>query len=109
MVTAPIVGATKPQHLDDAIAAVDVQLTDDEEPGWRARTGRTAPPASGKPAGMERMRCRRSVSGARNAAMAAASSTAVVSAKAVEKPAVSASRTQASTGPVRLPTSPAIW
>jgi aryl-alcohol dehydrogenase-like predicted oxidoreductase len=29
-VAAPIVGATKPQHLDDAIAAVDVVLTDDE-------------------------------------------------------------------------------
>jgi aryl-alcohol dehydrogenase-like predicted oxidoreductase len=29
-VTAPIVGATKPQHLDDAIAAADLELTDDE-------------------------------------------------------------------------------
>jgi 1-deoxyxylulose-5-phosphate synthase len=29
-VTAPIVGATKPQHLEDAIAAVDVTLSDDE-------------------------------------------------------------------------------
>jgi aryl-alcohol dehydrogenase-like predicted oxidoreductase len=29
-VTAPIVGATKPQHLEDAIAAVDVELSDDE-------------------------------------------------------------------------------
>ncbi|MGH3099178.1 MAG: aldo/keto reductase [Streptosporangiales bacterium] len=29
-VTAPIVGATKPNHLDDAIAAVDVRLTDEE-------------------------------------------------------------------------------
>ncbi|WP_375388503.1 aldo/keto reductase [uncultured Amnibacterium sp.] len=29
-VTAPIVGATKPQHLEDAIAAADLQLTDDE-------------------------------------------------------------------------------
>jgi 1-deoxyxylulose-5-phosphate synthase len=29
-VSAPIVGATKPQHLDDAIAAVDVILSDDE-------------------------------------------------------------------------------
>jgi len=28
--TAPIVGATKPQHLDDAIAAVDVRLSADE-------------------------------------------------------------------------------
>jgi 1-deoxyxylulose-5-phosphate synthase len=29
-VTAPIVGATKPQHLDDAIAALSIQLTDGE-------------------------------------------------------------------------------
>jgi len=30
VVTAPIVGATKPQHLDDAVAALSVQLTPDE-------------------------------------------------------------------------------
>jgi 1-deoxyxylulose-5-phosphate synthase len=30
VVTAPIVGATKPHHLDDAVAAVSVQLTPDE-------------------------------------------------------------------------------
>ena len=29
-VTAPIVGATKPHHLDDAIASVDIELTPDE-------------------------------------------------------------------------------
>lgn len=29
-VTAPIVGATKPHHLDGAVAAVDFQLTDEE-------------------------------------------------------------------------------
>jgi aryl-alcohol dehydrogenase-like predicted oxidoreductase len=29
-VTAPIVGASKPGHLDDALAALDVHLTDDE-------------------------------------------------------------------------------
>ncbi|HEU5084882.1 MAG TPA: aldo/keto reductase [Acidimicrobiales bacterium] len=29
-VTAPIVGATKPHHLDDAVAAVDVELSGDE-------------------------------------------------------------------------------
>ena len=29
-VTAPIVGATKPNHLEDAIAAVDLELSDDE-------------------------------------------------------------------------------
>ena len=30
VVTAPIVGPTKPHHLPDAVAALDVQLTDDE-------------------------------------------------------------------------------
>ena len=30
VITAPIIGATKPQHLDDAVAAVSVQLTPDE-------------------------------------------------------------------------------
>ena len=29
-VTSPIVGATKPHHLDDAIAAVSVKLSDEE-------------------------------------------------------------------------------
>ncbi|HET6300423.1 aldo/keto reductase [Microbacterium sp.] len=29
-VSAPIIGATKPHHLDEAIAAVDLELTDDE-------------------------------------------------------------------------------
>lgn len=29
-VTAPIVGATKPQHLDDAVASLDIELTADE-------------------------------------------------------------------------------
>lgn len=29
-VVAPIIGATKPHHLDDAIAAVDVELSADE-------------------------------------------------------------------------------
>jgi len=29
-ITAPIVGATKPQHLQDAVAALDVKLTDEE-------------------------------------------------------------------------------
>lgn len=29
-VTAPIVGATKPEHLEDALAAVSLQLNDDE-------------------------------------------------------------------------------
>ena len=30
VVTAPIVGPTKPHHLSDAAAALDVDLTDDE-------------------------------------------------------------------------------
>jgi aryl-alcohol dehydrogenase-like predicted oxidoreductase len=29
-VTAPIVGATKPEHVDDAVAAVELELTADE-------------------------------------------------------------------------------
>lgn len=29
-VSAPIIGATKPHHIDDAVAALDVDLTDDE-------------------------------------------------------------------------------
>jgi aryl-alcohol dehydrogenase-like predicted oxidoreductase len=32
-VTAPIVGASKMKHLDDAIAAVNVRLSDDEVKG----------------------------------------------------------------------------
>jgi len=30
VVSAPIVGASKPQHLEDALAAIDLHLTDDE-------------------------------------------------------------------------------
>jgi aryl-alcohol dehydrogenase-like predicted oxidoreductase len=29
-ITAPIIGATKPEHLQDAVAALDVKLTDEE-------------------------------------------------------------------------------
>ena len=29
-VTSPIVGATKPHHLDDAVAAIELELSDDE-------------------------------------------------------------------------------
>jgi aryl-alcohol dehydrogenase-like predicted oxidoreductase len=29
-ITAPIVGATKPGHIEDAVAAVDIELSDDE-------------------------------------------------------------------------------
>src|SRR5688500_5056566 len=35
VVTAPIVGPTKPQHLPDSVAALDVQLTDEENPDAR--------------------------------------------------------------------------
>ena len=51
--TAPIVGATKPGHIDDAVAAVDVTLTERRDrragdavraaPGPRARTVTPAP------------------------------------------------------------------
>jgi aryl-alcohol dehydrogenase-like predicted oxidoreductase len=37
-VSAPIVGPTKEQHLADAVAALDVQLTDDEIAALEART-----------------------------------------------------------------------
>ena len=30
VVAAPIVGATKPHHLPDAVAALDIQLSDEE-------------------------------------------------------------------------------
>jgi aryl-alcohol dehydrogenase (NADP+) len=30
VITAPIIGATKPHHIDDAVAAVDLHLSDDE-------------------------------------------------------------------------------
>jgi aryl-alcohol dehydrogenase-like predicted oxidoreductase len=33
VITTPIVGATKHQHLDDALAAVDVRLSEDEIAG----------------------------------------------------------------------------
>jgi aryl-alcohol dehydrogenase-like predicted oxidoreductase len=29
-VSAPIIGATKPHHLPEAVAAIDINLTDDE-------------------------------------------------------------------------------
>ena len=35
-VTAPIVGATKPHHLDDAVAAIELELTDDERAALEA-------------------------------------------------------------------------
>ncbi len=44
VVTAPIVGVTKDAHLDDAVAAVDVQLTDEEV----ARLEESYTPARGR-------------------------------------------------------------
>jgi aryl-alcohol dehydrogenase-like predicted oxidoreductase len=29
-ITAPIIGATQPQHVDEAVAALEVKLTDEE-------------------------------------------------------------------------------
>jgi 1-deoxyxylulose-5-phosphate synthase len=31
LVTAPIIGATQPQHIDDAVASLDIELTEDEK------------------------------------------------------------------------------
>ena len=30
LISAPIIGATKPHHLDDAVAALTLELTDDD-------------------------------------------------------------------------------
>jgi aryl-alcohol dehydrogenase-like predicted oxidoreductase len=49
VVSAPIVGATKQKHLDDAIAALDVHLTDDETKALEAPTGSASPTASSEP------------------------------------------------------------
>ena len=43
VVAAPIVGPTKPHHLADAVAALDVELTDDEIKSSRRRTPHTRP------------------------------------------------------------------
>ena len=43
VVTAPIVGATKPQHLDDAIAATELELSDDELDALEAEYAPHAP------------------------------------------------------------------
>ena len=40
VVSCPIVGATKPKHLQDAVAALDVNLTDDEISGARGAVHR---------------------------------------------------------------------
>ena len=46
VVSAPIVGATKPHHLPDSIAALDLHLTDDEIMDLKSRTRPTGPPGS---------------------------------------------------------------
>ena len=59
VVSAPIIGATRAQHLDDAVAALDLDLTDAEVD--RPRGALHAPPAhrllsgSGRPASASRM------------------------------------------------------
>jgi aryl-alcohol dehydrogenase-like predicted oxidoreductase len=35
-VSCPIVGATRPKHLEDAVAALDVELTEDEKTSLEA-------------------------------------------------------------------------
>ncbi|WP_404366917.1 hypothetical protein [Marinobacter sp.] len=39
MVTAPIVGASREKHLDDALTALQVELTREEKTFWGRRTG----------------------------------------------------------------------
>jgi 1-deoxyxylulose-5-phosphate synthase len=31
VITAPIIGATQPHHIDDAVAALDIELTGEEK------------------------------------------------------------------------------
>jgi 1-deoxyxylulose-5-phosphate synthase len=45
VVTAPIVGPTKPHHLPDAMTALDVHLTDEEIGGSREPYGLYVPTA----------------------------------------------------------------
>ena len=37
-VTSPIIGATKPHHLEDAVAALSIELSSEEWRGWRSPT-----------------------------------------------------------------------
>ena len=45
-VSAPIVGATKPHHLPEAIAALDLKLTDDEAAALESPTAATGRPGT---------------------------------------------------------------
>ena len=45
-VTAPIVGATKVSHLEDALAAEQLDLRPRRWPGWKSRTCRIPPSAT---------------------------------------------------------------
>ena len=49
VVTAPIVGATKPHHLDDAVAALESRSPTTRWRSWRSRTSRTPSPGSESP------------------------------------------------------------
>jgi aryl-alcohol dehydrogenase-like predicted oxidoreductase len=46
VVDAPIVGATKPHRLTDAVVALDLELTDEEIARWSSRTRPGSPPTS---------------------------------------------------------------
>ena len=56
-ITAPIVGATKLSHLEDAVAALSVTLSDDEIARWRRPTSRTRSSASAEATGPIRSAC----------------------------------------------------
>ena len=51
-VTSPIVGVTKPQHLADAVAAVDLVLSGDEVEAPARATSRTASRVTARPRGL---------------------------------------------------------
>ena len=48
LVSAPIVGATKPHHLPEAVAALDLQLTDEEVQALEAPYTSTGHPGTSR-------------------------------------------------------------
>jgi len=46
VVDAPIVGTSSVEHLEDAVEALDVDLSDSDVGGWRSRTRRSASPVT---------------------------------------------------------------